>query len=408
MKLLFLNPLGQIGGAERVLLDMLALLRQARPSWEISLLVGQEGPLAEQAAALANQVVVVPFPAQLARLGDAAASGGGIASFRAIRLIGRALTNGAATRSYVRRLREAVGHIGPAVIHTNGFKMHVLGAWTRPAHAALVWHLHDYVSSRPLTSRLLKATRRQCAAVVANSNSVAADAARQLGADVPIYCVHNSVDLKRFSPDGPALDLDTLAGMPGAAAGTIRIGLVATFARWKGHITFFEALAKIPWANIRGYVVGGPLYETAGSQYTMAELKTAAARAGIASRVAFTGFVPDSAAAMRALDVVVHASTEPEPFGLAIAEAMATGRALVMSFAGGAAELVTPGVDALTHTGGDADGLAAAIASLAADEALRRQLSTAARQTALRRFNPSRVRDQLVRVYEELDRPAAA
>ena len=34
-------------------------------------------------------------------------------------------------------------------------------------------------------------------------------------------------------------------------------------------------------------------------------------------------------AAYRALDVVVHASTRPEPFGLVIAEAMACGRALV-------------------------------------------------------------------------------
>ena len=52
---------------------------------------------------------------------------------------------------------------------------------------------------------------------------------------------------------------------------------------------------------------------------------------------------------MRALDVVVHASTQPEPFGLVIAEAMACGRAVVVSSGGGAAEIVTPGEDALVH-----------------------------------------------------------
>ena len=51
---------------------------------------------------------------------------------------------------------------------------------------------------------------------------------------------------------------------------------------------------------------------------------------------------------MRALDIVVHASTEPEPFGLTIAEGMASGRAVIVSAAGGAAEIVQDGVDALT------------------------------------------------------------
>ncbi len=58
---------------------------------------------------------------------------------------------------------------------------------------------------------------------------------------------------------------------------------------------------------------------------------------------------------MRALDIVVHASTRPEPFGLVIAEAMACGRAVITSAAGGAAEIVESEVDALTHTPGDVE-----------------------------------------------------
>src|SRR4051812_6736193 len=62
------------------------------------------------------------------------------------------------------------------------------------------------------------------------------------------------------------------------------------------------------------------------------------------------GFVPFQArveAVYRALDVVVHASTRPEPFGLTIAEAMACGRPLVAARAGGAAELFEDEVEAL-------------------------------------------------------------
>ena len=70
---------------------------------------------------------------------------------------------------------------------------------------------------------------------------------------------------------------------------------------------------------------------------------------------------------MRALDVVVHASTQPEPFGLVIAEAMACGRAVITSAAGGAAEIIDAGVDAITHPPGDAASLSACMVRLARD-----------------------------------------
>src|SRR5258708_38701834 len=94
---------------------------------------------------------------------------------------------------------------------------------------------------------------------------------------------------------------------------------------------------------------------------------------------------------MRALDVVVHASTQPEPFGLVIAEGLATGRAVIVSAGGGANELVTDGVDALTHTPGDAESLARCIERLAGDPALRRRLGAARRAAALRPFDPDAV-----------------
>ena len=105
---------------------------------------------------------------------------------------------------------------------------------------------------------------------------------------------------------------------------------------------------------------------------------------------------------MRALDVVVHASTESEPFGLVIAEAMACARALVTSAAGGAAEIVTPGVDALTHTPGDAEELAHAVARLAADATLRAALGRAAHASARARFDRSRLAAEWIPIYRGL------
>jgi glycosyltransferase involved in cell wall biosynthesis len=104
-------------------------------------------------------------------------------------------------------------------------------------------------------------------------------------------------------------------------------------------------------------------------------------------------------AALRALDVVVHASTNPEPFGMVIAEGMASGRAVVAARAGGALELFEDGVDALGHEMGSADDLARQLTRLIDDPRLRESLGRAARESAVRRFSAERMAAEFRQVY---------
>ena len=401
MRISFLSASGQLGGAETSLLDVLASLRAARPAWRLQLVIASDGPLAARAEALGVTTVSAPFPASVARLGErsAASSSHGYARFAA--QLGLAA---GPIASYIAELRRTLGAFRPDLVHTNGLKMHVLGA--RAADATpIVWHVHDYLGPRPVTGRLLRWNLSRCAAIVANSRSVADDVRAVIGNGVRVVPIYNAVELQRFSPQSPVADLDRLAGLPPAAAGTVRVGLVATYARWKGHAAFIEAIAKLPSdLAVRAYIVGGAVYQTDGSQYSVDELKDLAKASGVADRIGVTGFVLQAETALRALDVVVHASTAPEPFGLVIAEAMACGRAVVMSLAGGAAELVTPDIDALTHTPGDVTALAAAIERLARDAALRARLGAAARATAERMFDRARLAHDLIPVYESVVR----
>lgn len=127
-----------------------------------------------------------------------------------------------------------------------------------------------------------------------------------------------------------------------------------------------------------------------------------AAAAGVAERVAFTGFVERTAPVLRALDIVVHASTQPEPFGLAIAEAMACGCAVVVSDAGGAAEIIEPGHDALTHPPGDAAALGGVLRRLVTDASLRDRLGVAARASAVAKFDADVFAGAFAAVYESI------
>lgn len=392
MQIVYLNPCGKLGGAETSLREVLASVRAAEPDWKLWLVLGEDGPLAPIARDLGVNVIVQPFPAELARLGDA---GRGVGLWPLSKALG-------GTVRYARGLAALLRRIRPDIVHTNGFKMHLLGAWTRPAPTLLVWHIHDYVSTRRLMSRLLRLFGRSCAVAVANSKSVARDLHSLLPL-LRIVTIYNGIDLNRFSPIGTKVDLDAAAGLQPAPPGTVRVGLVSTFARWKGHQVFLEALSRLSSeTNVRGYIIGGPIYQTGGSQWSLEELREQANRLGLQDRVGFTGFLEDVPGAMRSLDVVVHSSTQPEPFGMVIIEGMACGKAVIASQAGGAAEIFTGGENALGHPPGDPSALAQQIARLAGDKELRNRLGKSGRATAERLYHGQRLAQELTEVYREL------
>ena len=353
MKILYLNPTGGFGGAERSLLDVIASLKIAEPDWTLALVAGGDGPLVERAREMGVATTVVALPDSLERIGDAGAGGPAGSQLTRLAMV-RAMAGAAcAVPRYTRRLGRQIDEIAPDLVHTNGFKMHVLGAWATRRKRPVVWHIHDYVSMRPVMAKLMRFEVRRCAAAIANSDSVRNDARAICGDGLEVFTVYNAVNLDEFNPLGRVIDLDALAGLATAPSGTIRVGLVATMARWKGHELFLRAMALLPGeAPVRAYVIGDAVYHTDGSQVSLETLRGKARALGLGDRVGFTGFVEDIGAAMRALDIVVHASTAPEPFGLGIAEAMASGKPVIASRAGGAAEIVEASGGALLYNPG--------------------------------------------------------
>jgi len=398
MRIALVSVSSQLGGSEAVLAELIAQLHRLRPEWPLHLVVPGEGPLVSRARKCGAEVHIVPMPASIARIGE---WGGGGRGLGVVSQIAGALGE---LPDYQRRFAAAIAAIAPDILHTNGFKAHVLAA-RLDTLAVRVWHIHEYVSRRPVTRRLLRRYGAVPQAIVANSMSVATDVTTVINERLrrPVRVIHNGVDLSRFRPDGPVADLDGACGMPPAAPGTIRVGLVATFARWKGHETFLRAVAALnPDARVRPYIIGGALYDTHGSQWSLDELRARARALEVESRVGFTGFQAGMPACLRALDVVVHASTEPEPFGLVIAEAMAAGRAVTTSGVGGAAEIVEPDVTAVLHAAGNPASLAAVIERLARNPSLRARLGAAARTSVMSRFAAGRFGEAFVNLYETM------
>jgi glycosyltransferase involved in cell wall biosynthesis len=398
MRLLLLNPIGQIGGAERVLLTLIEGIRATRADVQMHLVALDDGPLCERARALGVDVTVIQAGA-LRELGDSGARERG-----KLGLAARAVVAAPTVWSVVRQLRAAIAQLAPDVIHSNGIKTHLLAGLARPQAARVVWHVHDFIGDRPIVGKLLRRVITPAVIPVAVSQAVAEDVRHWLGGS-PVRTILNGIDTARFSPGARGDEIDRLAGRT-PAPDVLRVGLVGTYARWKGQDVFLRAVAGLleqtrsARAAMRFYIVGGPIYSTAGSQYSVQELSDLAASLRVGDGLAFVPFQSDLVPVYRSLDVVVQASTRREPFGLTIAEAMACGRAVIATQTGGAAELFTDGRDALGVRPGDVSALAAAIVRLAKDPALRDLLARHARATALERFDSKRLTEQMLQAYQ--------
>jgi len=403
MRIVYLNPIAELGGAERSLIDIWAALRPLAPDLDLHVICGEDGPLRTAAEQHGVAYHVLPLPVGLARLGDSGAGLSGRAS-QTLLVLGRLLRLGTSALAYTGRLRSLVHQLRPALLHSNGLRYHLLTGLVRPVGVPAVWHIRDFITPRPLLRRLLRLASPGLSLAVANSEATAADARAALPSS-RVVTVCNGIDLETFTPGPGCPDrLDQLAGLTPATSPTIRIGLVATYARWKGQDLLLRVAARMareaPDLPVRFYIVGGPIYQTEGSQFSREALRQLAASLGCPP-IGFVPFQDRPVEVYRALDVVVHASTRAEPFGRTIVEAMACGRAVVASLAGGVSELIRPGIDAVAFTPNDETELLAALLGLARNPAFRQALASNAPAGASR-FGRTLMAEGLLQVYRDL------
>jgi len=400
LRVLFASPIGGLGGAELFLLEMLEELRLRAPDWDLQLVAGGDGPLLARAQSLGVTCHLEPFPPELARWGDSSARSatGSVPGS----IITRGIKLGSAVLGYRRRLRDLIRRVDPDLVHSNGLKFHALTGLAGCGDARLVWFMHDYLGSRRLLSRVLPWLARSVDLVWANSQSVADDIHKRLPS-TPVEVLHCGIDLEAFAPGPSEADwLEAQCELAGDRSPALRIGLVATYARWKGQDVFLQAAAELlrrkPSQPVRFYIIGGPIYESTGSQFTRDELTRLAVELGVAEWVRFVPFQREIARVCRSLDVVVHASRHPEPFGRTILEAMACGRAVIAAEAGGAAEIFAADQAACGVPPGDACALSQAMEALVEDAELRSSLGHKARVRAIE-FSRGRMGEKLHGVY---------
>jgi len=119
---------------------------------------------------------------------------------------------------------------------------------------------------------------------------------------------------------------------------------------------------------------------------------------GLGERVRFEGAAADTAIYYRAADLYVHPS-HFEAFGSSAIEAMASGLPIVSSGVGGLGDFLVDGENALLHQPKTPASIAAAIARMLDDDALRTRTAAAALRTA-RQFEMGALLDRVAAIIE--------
>ncbi|WP_260854227.1 glycosyltransferase family 4 protein [Paraburkholderia sp. BCC1886] len=380
---LFVDQSGQLGGAEFALLQLAGHCTERS---EVMLL--SDGPFRTRLEALGARVQV---------MSDASVSGiERQASWsKCLRVIPGILRQ---VRAIAERARAF------DVLFLNTQKALVLGALGKPLHRKpVIWYQHD-ILTREHFGRVQLAivkwlVRLAVDQVVVNSQASARSLSALTGiaADtVPV--IYNGIDAAAFNRiDGS--DTGALRRRLGLPEQAWIAGLFGRLAPWKGQHVALEALARLPGVHL--VLVGAPLF---GEDAYAERLHAQAQALGVADRVHFAGFQDDVPAWMKAMDVILHTSTEPEPFGRVIVEGMAAARPVIAAAAGGVTEIVRHARNGWLVKPGDSAALAEAIGTLRADPALAQRLADQAVMDARSEFSVETYLQRMTQAIKEAAR----
>jgi glycosyltransferase involved in cell wall biosynthesis len=279
------------------------------------------------------------------------------------------------------------------VVHTNNsIEAAIAALLTR---TPVLFHLHGTFGG-PLHGRR-RYIFHKCSAIVSISRYVLGSA-EQAGLDPKrIEIVPNGTNLPQLN----TTDVAAIRQRWNIPLDAPLIVLVGRVVAWKGHREFVQAAIEVrrrhPGAHFM--FVGGV---SDGSPEFLQELLESGRRHGLEGHLHCTGYTSDVPAFIEASTVVVHASIEPEPFGLVIIEGMAMGRPVVASTLGAGPEIIQEGIDGLLADPRDRAQLAGAICSLLEDPERAASIGAQARRTVERKYDARIMAHSFERIYRRI------
>lgn len=288
------------------------------------------------------------------------------------------------------------------VLYANSQKAFIVACASAAfARKPVLWHLHDIldpdVFSRINIGIDVFLANHVATRVIANSQATANALRARGGTRARVDVVYNGIDPAAYDA---VTDAEVAAVRASLGVGSAPVlGLFGRIAPWKGQEVAVRAMALLSdRPDVQLVIVGDALF---GEESYAAEVRALVAKFGLGARVHFLGFRSDVPVLMRAVEVLVHTSTAPEPFGRVIAEGMLAERPVIATAGGGASEIVKANVTAWQVPPGDPAALAGAIREVLANPVRAREIAAAGRADALARFTLGVTLPQTERAIEQ-------
>ena len=230
------------------------------------------------------------------------------------------------------------------------------------------------------------------------SQAIAQDSVAQ-GADPDRGAIiYNALDLDEFLQ---TFDDGSERRKLGSRRGDRMVGIIGRIVPWKGQHVFLRAMALVARAvpDLKCWIVGDA---APGDQDYKEELLALVQDLGLSDRVDFLGWRSDIPQLLSTMDVLVHASLEPEPFGRVLIEGMAAARPVVAAKAGACPEIIQDGASGILVPPGDVEALARAVIGLLRDPDRLHAMGLVARHQVETRFSIDEHVRRIEQVYGEV------
>ena len=366
--LLFTSLSGEmLGGGQRSLLLLLG--RLARTRFAPFLVCPTEGGLVEKAENLGIETEII-------RMGSLKTP------------------NIFSTASTVFKLRRLIRKKNIDLIHSDSPRQALFASLAvRKIKTPLVWHVRVSTAEKKSLDRFLY-NRSQKVIAVSRAASL-----RFSGYDLAsdkMAVIPNGVDLTQFKSMPPDSKLREELDIE---EGSVLVGTLGQLIPGKGQDVLIRAAKRVAEqaAEVKYVIVGN---RNKAYKNTLEELS---AGLGIQNKVRFIGYREDIPQIMNCLDIVVLPSTSHlEGLSRVIIEAMACGKPVIATDAGGNPEAVEDGKSGILVPPGDPDELARAILELARDADKRKRMGEAGRKRAEQLFSIEMNVARIEEIYEEI------
>jgi len=215
--------------------------------------------------------------------------------------------------------------------------------------------------------------------------------------------IHNGIDVNKYKK---VHNNSAIRAEFGIQADQPLVGIVGRLDWWKGHEYFLKAIAKSNQtiSNLKGLIIGDLENEVAVKRNRLyyAKLKMLITELDLNDKIIFTGYRNDIPRLMSTLDVVVHASSIPEPFGLVIIEGMAAGKPVVATAAGGVLEIIENDVNGVLVPCRDSDAIAKEITKLISKPDVAAHMGKAAKKRVIEKFSIQRQLTAVESLYDSI------